>query len=108
MERQEIVSQLNGITLRNIDLTGLTLVDELYKLDEERKELKEALLTYLCNPIEPNREHLIEEVCDNMQVPVSLLCVLGIGIEEIVSYWNTKHLEKLKSRPRKENWYERY
>ena len=103
IKREEIVSQLNGITLRNIDLTGLTLVDELYKLDEERKELTEALLTYLFSPIEPNRNHLIEEICDNIQVPVSILGVLGIGIDELTTYWNKEHLEKLKDRPRKEN-----
>ena len=36
----------NSIELRNINLTGLTLIDEINKAEEERKELYEAILEY--------------------------------------------------------------
>lgn len=103
MKREEIVSQLNGITLRNINLTGLTLVDELLKADEEETEFKQALISYLQDRHEVSREHLLEELCDTIQVKLSTMKTIDIDIEEIVAYWNTKHLEKIKDRPRKES-----
>ena len=33
---------------------------------------------------------------------LSILKTVGIDIQEIVSYWNTEHLRKIKLRPRKE------
>ena len=89
-----------GIELRNIDLTGLTLVDELVKQEEEEKEFREALVSYLYDKHEISRNHLLEELCDTIQVKLSTMKTIDIDVEEIVSYWNTKHLEKLKSRPR--------
>jgi hypothetical protein len=94
------------IEIKNIDLTGLTLVDELEKAEEEEKEFKEALITYLYDTNEVSREHLLEESCDKVQVILSTLKMLDIDIEEITEYWNTKHLEKLKNRPRKEDKHE--
>jgi len=96
------IEQPIGIELRNINLEGLTLVDELLKADEEETEFKQALLGYLYDKHEVSREHLLEELCDTIQVKLSIMKTIDIDIEEIVSYWNTKHLEKIKSRPRKE------
>ena len=92
-----------SIRLKNINLTGLTLVDELVKAEEEEKEFKEALLGYLYDKNDISREHLLEELCDTIQVKLSTMKTIDIDIEEIVSYWNTKHLEKIKNRPRKGN-----
>lgn len=91
-----------GIELRNINLTGLTLVDELEKAEEEEKEFIQALINYLYDKHEISRNHLLEELCDTIQVKLSTMKTIDIDIEEIVAYWNTKHLEKLKDRPRKE------
>lgn len=101
MKREGIVSQLNGITLRNINLEGLTLVDELVKEEEEEKEFTQALISYLYDKHEVSREHLLEELCDTIQVKLSIMKTIDIDVEEIVGYWNTKHLEKLPLRPRK-------
>lgn len=95
--------KIECIKLENINLEGITLTDELYKREEEDKELADALLSYLYDPIESNREHLLEETCDNIQVLLSVLKMLEIDIPEIADYWNTKHLEKIKERPRKED-----
>lgn len=92
-----------GIELRNINLTGLTIVDELEKAEEEEEEFKQALITFLKDRHGISREHLLEELCDTIQAKLSTMKVIDIDIEEIVSYWNKVHNEKIKSRPRKEN-----
>ena len=85
-----------GIELRNINLEGLTLVDELEKAEEEEKEFIQALVGYLYDKHEVSRNHLLEELCDTIQVKLSTLKVIDIDIPEIVDYWNTKHLEKIE------------
>ena len=92
----------NSIELRNIDLTGLTLIDEMNKAEEERKELYQAILEYGYYPTTESRNHVKEEACDNVQVILSELKTIGIDIQEIVEYWNTEHLRKIQLRPRKE------
>ena len=92
----------NSIELRNIDLTGLTLIDEMNKAEEERKELYEAIVEYGYYPGTESRNHVKEEACDNIQVILSELKTVGIDIQEIVEYWNTEHLRKIQFRPRKE------
>ena len=92
----------NSIELRNIELTGLTLIDEMNKAEEERKELYEAIVKYGYYPGTESKKHLLEESCDNIQVILSELKTVGIDIQEIVEYWNTEHLSKIKLRPRKE------
>ena len=96
----------NSIELRNIDLTGLTLIDEMNKAEEERKELYDAILEYGYSPTTESRNHVKEEACDNAQVILSELKTIGIDIQEIVEYWNTEHLRKIQLRPRKDG--ERY
>ena len=92
----------NSIELRNINLTGFTLLDEMNKAEEERKELSDAILEYGYYPTTESKKHLLEESCDNIQVMLSILKTVGIDIQEIVEYWNTEHLRKIQLRPRKE------
>ena len=92
----------NSIELRNIDLTGLTLIDEMNKAEEEQKELYEAIVEYGYYTSLETEKHLLEEACDNIQVMLSILKTVGIDIQEIVEYWNTEHLRKIQLRPRKE------
>lgn len=93
---------MSQIILKNIDLTGLTLPQELEKRDEEYKEFADALYIHLLERNVISKEHLLEESCDIMQVILSILKILGIDAIEVAEYWNTKHLEKIKDRPRKE------
>lgn len=96
------------IELKNIDLTGLTLMDELDKADEETKEFKDAVHEHLYlkidgwsqKAINESTEHIKEEFCDVVQSHLSVLKMLGIDIPEISEYWNTVHNEKIKNRPR--------
>ena len=91
----------NSMELRNIDLAGLTLIDEMNKAEEERKELYQAIVEYGYYPGTESKKHLLEESCDNIQVILSELKTVGIDIQEIVEYWNTEHLRKIQLRPRK-------
>jgi FtsZ-binding cell division protein ZapB len=63
--------------------------------------LSEAITIYLENESNPRaRNHVLEEACDNVQVILSTLKLLGIEIEELINYWNTEHIEKMQFRPR--------
>ncbi|MBE6070709.1 MAG: hypothetical protein E7208_01995 [Clostridium butyricum] len=96
------------VEFKNIDLTGLTLMDELNKTDEETKEFKDAVHEYLYlkndhwsqKAVSESIEHIKEEFCDVIQSHLSVLKMLDIDIKEITDYWNTNHLEKIKNRPR--------
>lgn len=89
------------IEVKSIDLTGLTLEDELKKRDEENAEFIEALNDYLETNDFVTRQHLLEESCDVVQVIFSILGSIGIDIEELSHYWNSTHINKIKDRPRK-------
>ena len=88
----------NSIELRNIDLARLTLIDDMNKAEEERKELYQAIVEYGYYPGTESKKHLLEEACDNVQVLLSELKTVGIDIREIVEYWNTEHLRKIQLR----------
>jgi 5-carboxymethyl-2-hydroxymuconate isomerase len=89
------------IKLKEINLEGFTFTDELEKNSEENKEFMDALLEYCYNPSEENRKHLLEEICDTIQVKLSILQLLNISFEELTEYYNTVHNTKILSRPRK-------
>lgn len=91
------------IEVKSIDLTGLTLEDELKKRDEENAEFIEALNDYLETNDFITKQHLLEESCDVIQVIVSILKSIGITVEEFCTYWNEKHIEKMKDRPREKS-----
>ncbi|AQS10595.1 hypothetical protein CLOBY_27400 [Clostridium saccharobutylicum] len=92
--------KLEGINLVNIDLTGITASTELLKVIEENNEFESAVFECLCNPIDENRKHAIEEFWDKVQSSLSYLQVtLGIKADEVMEQYNL-HLEKIKNRPR--------
>lgn len=94
MDRQEIISQLGGIKLKNIDLKGISVNEQSQKICEEEGEFIVAL-------IKKDKENAIEEFWDIVQAHLGLLQVdLGITVEEVMEGY-TKHLKKLKNRPRK-------
>jgi hypothetical protein len=89
------------INLKEINLEGFTFTDELEKNSEENKEFMDALLEYCYNPSDENRKHLLEEICDTVQVKLSILQMLNISFEELTEYYNHVHNTKILSRPRK-------
>lgn len=89
------------IGIKNIDLSGISIAEELRKLNEEQIELQDSFYELLSIPTESNKEHFAEELCDQFQASLSLAKLMGIDIKYIANHWNTKHKEKLRSRPRK-------
>ena len=88
------------INLVDLNLQGITPSDELLKVKEENKEFEMAVLECLCNPIEENKLHAIEEFWDKVQSSLSYLQItLGIKADEVMENYNL-HLEKIKNRPR--------
>ncbi len=82
------------IELKNIDLTGISLYKQLQKINEEDIEFIEAIDS-------ENSENTIEEFFDCMQTRLGLIEIrFGIKAEEVMEAY-TKHLEKIKHRPRK-------
>jgi len=83
-----------GIILQNINLTGISIEEQQEKVIEEDNELIEAI-------VNRDRNNAIEEFWDVVQVRLGVLdMALGIKADEVMEYY-PKHLEKLKSRPRK-------
>lgn len=82
-----------GIKLVNIDLTGVTILEELLKVREEEKEFTAAIEL-------ADQENAIEEFWDNVQSKLGLLeKIFGITADDVMKGYG-KHLEKIKDRPR--------
>lgn len=82
-----------GIILKNIDLTGISIMEQLNKVKEEDKEFMIAIELQ-------DKENAIEELFDKVQSSLGLLeKVFGISADDVMKEY-PKHLEKLKSRPR--------
>lgn len=85
-----------GIELRNIDLIGISIEQQTQKAIEEDNELIEAIA-------KRDKDNAIEEFWDCVQVRLGALQIaLGITAQEVMEAY-TKHLEKLKNRPRKKD-----
>lgn len=90
----------NNIELKNINLSQISISGEVAKKSEEDKEFMDALLEVLYEPNKRNYEHVKEEAADVIQTVLSILKMVNIDTVEFAQYWNNKHLEKLKNRPR--------
>ena len=100
MKREEIIKQLGGIVLKNIDLSNISASDELIKLNEERDEFEKAIYEYLVNPTEENRNNVIEEYFDEVQSALGYMeKTTGITADEAMRRYYL-HEEKIKKRPR--------
>ncbi|WP_236896971.1 DUF3850 domain-containing protein [Clostridium beijerinckii] len=89
----------DAIKLKNIDLTGISKLEQNRKIGEEQQEFIYAFEDYRKNPTKENKEHAIEEWWDRNQAELGLLDKEGISANDIMKEY-PKHLEKLKSRPR--------
>ena len=90
-----------GIQLKNIDLSNATL-DELFDEVIEKNEECKYALTNLIELIKCNvnkeylKEHYIEKILDQLQANINIASAYGITANDIMKYYNTKYLEKLK------------
>ena len=94
------IPNYKSLRLVDLNLQGISPSDELLKVKEENKEFEMAILECLCNPIEENKLHAIEEFWDKVQSSLSYLQItLGITANEAMEQYHL-HLEKIKNRPR--------
>lgn len=87
-----------SITLKNIDLSNVSIRKQYLKSGEEESEYHEALHLYLNN--EDTKEHVIEELFDFIQAELGILEKRGITAEEVMAEY-PKHLQKMESRGNK-------
>ena len=90
---------MEGIILKNIDLTGISEFEQTQKVIEEQKEFAEAYFIYSHNKTEENKIHFMDELLDEFQSKLGLLEKEGIKAEEVQAYYGT-WVKKLDNRPR--------
>jgi hypothetical protein len=88
-----------GIILTNINLDGISKLEQSMKADEELEEFHEAYLKYIYDKTEENKNHVIEEWHDRNQAELGLLEKEGITAQEVMEGY-PKHSKKIKNRPR--------
>lgn len=91
---EEIVDHVNNsVRFKNINLTGITVMEEFQKVKEEEMEFMVAIEI-------ADKENAIEEFYDTIQSKLGLLYkIFGVTAEEVMKYY-PYHLEKIKNRPR--------
>lgn len=97
MEESEVNQE--GIFLKNIDLTGWNGLRQCGKIHEELDEFEEATANHIIVNTQESKAHAIEEYLDVVQSALGLLAIAGISAQEVMNQYS-KHLEKLKNRPR--------
>ena len=83
----------NKIELKNINLEGITIMDQLAKVSEEKAE-------FIIAVIKRDSTNAVEEFFDLMQAGLGALDKMGLDAEYVMAQYY-KHLEKIKSRPRR-------
>lgn len=83
----------NRIEFKNIDLRKISKTEQVEKVIEELQEFWNAYNN-------KDRENLKEEFFDVMQAMLGLMHKEGITAEEVMEGYS-KHIEKIKNRPRK-------
>lgn len=81
------------IELKNINLDGISISEQIKKIDEEEQEQLFAI-------VNGDKENIKEEFWDVVQSWLGFLKIrCGITAEELMDYY-PKHLEKIRFRPR--------
>lgn len=79
----------NGIELKNIDLSNITMGEQWDKVAEEDEEFRKSNRTL----------NIIEEFWDTVQARLGILQKVGIYADEVMKHY-PEHLKKLENRPR--------
>lgn len=80
------------IKLTNINLENVTIVDQIKKVGEEHCEFITAVL-------KKDNDNAVEEFYDLVQASLGALDKMGISADKVMDEYS-KHLEKIKHRPR--------
>lgn len=76
--------------LYKLDLTGVSVQEQLEKIEEEEVEFLQAIS-------DMDVDNIIEELWDSLQSKIGLCNMLGIGLGAIARGYD-KHVEKLRKR----------
>lgn len=103
--KKELIAKKNtkqGFVFPVLDTSKKTIGEEYFKFKEEVKELDESVLTYsygICGGLEnrQNKEHMLEECFDTIQVIVNLIDKLGITSKEKQDAY-MRHIDKMIQR----------
>ena len=79
----------NGIELKNIDLSNISMTEQWYKVAEEDIEFEESDDIF----------EMISEFWDTVQARLGILQKLGVDAKIVMKYY-PEHLKKLENRPR--------
>ncbi|MEG0133092.1 MAG: hypothetical protein RR851_13110 [Clostridium sp.] len=80
------------IKLKNINLEGITLMEQIQKVNEEHCEFVTAV-------VKNDSDNGIEKFFDLVQAGLGALSKMNLDADYVMEQY-PKHLEKLKSRPR--------
>ena len=84
--------RVSMIELKNINLEGITITEQIRKIEEENDEFRTAV-------IKGDVDNAVEEFFDLMQASLGALQKMGLRADYVMKQY-PKHLEKLKFRPR--------
>lgn len=91
------IKVLQGIKLKNIDLSGISIDEEVSKFDEELKEFMNVIDN---KDLDSSFNHAAEELFDMLQVGLGLIQLkYKKGAEDVMRLYQY-HLIKLGNRPR--------
>lgn len=80
------------IELKNINLEGITIKQQIQKIHEEVDEFVQAV-------IKGDATNAVEEYFDVLQASLGALQKMGLSADYVMSQYD-KHLEKIRFRPR--------
>ena len=92
------IKKEQSITLKNVDTSDKTLIDQIEKVIEDGEELTKTVVNYALGPVNRNvvcKEDTIKAFWDMVQTGLGLLQKIGIDADEVMAEYS-KYLEKLK------------
>ena len=92
------IKKEKSITLKNVDTSDKTLIDQIEKVIEDGEELTKTVVNYVLGPVNRNvvcKEDTIKAFWDMVQTGLGVLQKIDVDAEEIMEYYN-KNLDKLK------------
>ena len=92
------IKKEQSITLKNVDTSDKTLIDQIEKVIEDGEELTKTVVNYVLGPVNRDvvcKEDTIKAFWDMVQTGLGVLQKIDVDAEEIMEYYN-KNLDKLK------------
>ena len=92
------IKKEQSITLKNVDTSDKTLIDQIEKAIKDGEELTKTVVNYVLGPVDKEvvcKEDTIKAFWEMVQTGIGLLQKIGIDADEVMAEYS-KYLEKLK------------